>query len=131
MKDRVIITDKVMMSESGETALCDIYCSDMAKVNMLRGIVESAAGLGTLFKAMGDETRAKIMFCLSHEELCVCDVANIMGMSVQAVSHHLRLLLASRLVKYRRDGKQAFYSLEDEHILGLIQLGLSHVQHTN
>lgn len=120
----------VIKSSPQEADVCDIYCSDEAKVARLRGEVHRADGLGTLFKALGDETRAKIMYCLSQEELCVCDVANIMGMSVQAVSHHLRLLLASRLVKYRREGKQAFYSLDDAHILGLIQQGLSHVQHT-
>ena len=111
-------------------AVCEMYCSDEAKVARVKSTVQHADGLGTLFKALGDETRAKIMYCLSQDELCVCDVANIMGMSIQAVSHHLRLLLAARLVRYRREGKQAFYSLDDEHILGLIHQGLSHVQHT-
>ncbi|MHB9134499.1 MAG: ArsR/SmtB family transcription factor [Armatimonadota bacterium] len=107
--------------------VCEIFCSDETKVRRLRGEVGRAEGLGNLFKALGDETRARILYCLSREELCVCDVANIMGMSVQAVSHHLRLLRAMRLVKYRREGKLAFYSLDDGHVANLIQEGLAHV----
>ncbi len=107
--------------------LCDIFCSDEEKVRRLRGQVGMAEGLGNLFKALGDETRAKILFCLSREELCVCDVANIMEMSVQAVSHHLRLLRAMRLVKYRKAGKLAFYALDDAHVAALIREGLAHV----
>ena len=107
--------------------ICDIFCSDAAKVARLKGQVGQADGLGNLFKALSDETRAKILFCLSREELCVCDVANILDMSVQAVSHHLRLLRAMKLVKYRRDGKLAFYSLDDEHVEQLIGEGLAHL----
>lgn len=111
-----------------ETDLCEVFCSDETKVRRLRGEVACADGLGTLFKALSDETRAKIMYCLSQEELCVCDVANILNMSVQAVSHHLRLLRALRLVKYRRAGKLAFYSLDDAHVTHLIEEGLAHLR---
>lgn len=107
--------------------LCEIFCSDEEKVRRLRGQVGLAEGLGNLFKALGDETRAKILFCLSREELCVCDVANILEMSVQAVSHHLRLLRAKRLVKYRKAGKLAFYALDDAHVAAVIREGLAHV----
>jgi len=108
--------------------LCEVFCFDEAKVRRLRGQVGQAEGLGSLFKALSDETRAKILFCLSREELCVCDVANIMEMSVAAVSHHLRLLRAMNLVKYRREGKLAFYSLDDAHVEHLISEGLAHVK---
>ncbi|HEX2950555.1 MAG TPA: metalloregulator ArsR/SmtB family transcription factor [Armatimonadota bacterium] len=111
-----------------EQDVCEIFCYDEAKVSRLRKDVGQADGLGTLFKALSDETRAKIMFCLIHDELCVCDVANIMGMSVQAVSHHLRLLRTMRLVKYRREGKMAFYSLDDNHVTQVIQQGLAHLR---
>jgi DNA-binding transcriptional ArsR family regulator len=70
------------------------------------------------------------MYCLCREELCVCDVAHILGMSVQAVSHHLRLLRALRLVRSRREGKLVFYSLDDAHVAGIIQQGLEHLSHT-
>lgn len=116
------------MDASTGMDMCEVFCSDEAKVRRLREMAPQASGLGTLFKALGDETRAKIMFCLSREELCVCDVANIMNMSVQAVSHHLRLLRALRLVKYRREGKLAFYSLDDAHVRQLIEQGLAHMR---
>lgn len=108
--------------------LCEVFCSDEEKVRRLRSTVNEADGLGTLFKALSDETRAKIMYCLGRDELCVCDVANILNMSVQAVSHHLRLLRALRLVKYRRDGKLSFYSLDDDHVQSLIAQGLAHLR---
>jgi len=111
-----------------ESDVCEVFCTDEAKVRRLRGEVGQAEGLGNLFKALSDETRAKILFCLSREELCVCDVANIMEMSVQAVSHHLRLLRAMNLVKNRKDGKLVYYSLDDEHVEHLISEGLAHVQ---
>ncbi|MHB9026984.1 MAG: ArsR/SmtB family transcription factor [Armatimonadota bacterium] len=106
---------------------CDVFCSDEHKVRRLREHVGQAVGLGSLFKAFSDETRAKILYCLLHDELCVCDVSQILGMSVQAVSHHLRLLKTMRIVKSRRDGKMVFYSLDDAHIAALIHNGLAHI----
>ena len=117
-----------MHDRNEDHGLCDLFCSDNEKVRRVRGMIACAEGLGTLFKALGDETRAKIMYALLQEELCVCDVAIILGMSVQAVSHHLRLLRSLRLVKYRRDGKLAYYSLDDAHVVGLIAQGLAHLQ---
>jgi len=94
------------LSGEGESQdVCGIFCSDAAKVGRLKGDIRQARGLGRLFKALADDTRATILYCLSREELCVCDVAQVMGMSVQAVSHHLRLLKAANIVRYRRDGK--------------------------
>lgn len=109
---------------------CDIFCSDESKVRNLKPLVSRTQGLGTFFKAFADETRASILYCLSREELCVCDVAQVLGMSVQAVSHHLRLLKAARIVRSRREGKMVFYSLDDNHILSIIDEGLAHVAHT-
>ena len=84
------------------------------------------AGISELFKAMSDETRTRIIYLLSRQELCVCDLADILKMSLPAISHHLRLLRTMRLVKYRRDGKQAFYSLDDEHVIKLIEVAQAH-----
>lgn len=84
------------------------------------------AGLSELFKVLGDETRTKILYLLSLKELCVCDIAGILEMSLPAISHHLRLLKALRLVKYRREGKMVFYSLDDKHIMNLIHEALEH-----
>ncbi|RKX75404.1 MAG: transcriptional regulator [Spirochaetes bacterium] len=89
-------------------------------------LLMEVAGLSEIFKVLSDETRTKILYLLSDGELCVCDLADILTMSLPAVSHHLRLLRTMRLVKYRRDGKQAYYSLDDDHIVQLIRLAQQH-----
>lgn len=105
--------------------LCDSFCpSD--KVDYLREKALEVAGLSEIFKALGDETRTKILFLLAQHEICVCDLAAVLEMSLPAVSHHLRLLKALRLVKYRREGKMVFYSLDDEHVLNLIREAQAH-----
>lgn len=87
-----------------------------------------ASALAETFKVLSDPTRVKILFALSKAELCVCDLSALLGMNDPAVSHHLRLLKALKLVKYRREGRMAYYSLDDEHIEKLFQQGLKHVQ---
>ncbi len=89
------------------------------------GVVLDSA---TVFKALSDPTRIKILHALSITELCVCDLAKMMGMSVSAISHHLRLLRALRIVKFRKEGKVVFYSLDDVHISALIKSCVEHVQ---
>src|SRR5690606_469700 len=106
---------------------CDVYDpSARESKEALRARLLEVAGLSELFKALGDETRTRIRCLLSLRDLCVCDIAEIMEMSLPAVSHHLRLLKALRIVKYRREGKQVFYSLDDEHVVGLIRLAQEH-----
>ncbi|RKX77884.1 MAG: transcriptional regulator [Spirochaetes bacterium] len=92
----------------------------------LRDSLLEVAGLSELFKVLADETRTRILFLLSKRELCVCDLALILEMSLPAVSHHLRLLKVMRLVAYRREGKQVFYSLDDEHVVELISVAGKH-----
>ena len=89
---------------------------------------ETMALLAETFRALGDPARAKILFALLQAELCVCDLAEIVGASESAVSHQLRILRALRLVRHRRDGRQVYYSLADEHIRTLIADGLDHVE---
>jgi len=96
------------------------------KVAPLRESLLDVAGLSELFKALADETRIKILYLLSQQELCVCDLAFLMEMSMPAVSHHLRLLKALRLARSRKDGKLVFYSLEDNHVLALIEQARVH-----
>ena len=81
-----------------------------------------------LFKVLADQNRMRLIAALLEVELCVCDLAELLGMSQSSVSHQLRVLRQSRLVRYRRDGKNAFYSLNDEHIGSIIQMALNHVQ---
>ncbi|TDA70545.1 MAG: ArsR family transcriptional regulator [Clostridia bacterium] len=105
--------------------LCDSFCPS-ENLNHLRNKVLEVAGLSEIFKVLGDETRTKILYLLAHQELCVCDLASILDMSLPAISHHLRLLKALRLVKYHRDGKMVYYSLDDAHILNLIREAQAH-----
>lgn len=85
--------------------------------------------LSELFKTLCDATRVKILHALSLGELCVCDIANIIGVSQSAVSHQLRILRNSRLVKYRKEGKSVYYSLNDQHVVDIFNQGLEHVRH--
>lgn len=80
-----------------------------------------------LFKVFGDATRVRILHILLEKEMCVCDIAQLLGMQQSAISHQLRVLKQSRLVKYRRDGKAVFYSLADSHVKTIIYQGIEHV----
>ena len=90
---------------------------------------EEILGLSEIFKTLGDPTRLRILQALSQEELCVCDLVEVLEMTQSAVSHQLRVLRDQRLVKYRKEGKMVFYSLDDEHIINLFAQGLAHVRH--
>ena len=87
---------------------------------------ENIAGMADTFKVLGDPTRLKIVVALSRQELCVLDIATALGMTESAISHQLRLLRALRVVKQRKDGKLAFYSLDDEHIEDLVRVATRH-----
>ena len=80
------------------------------------------------FKILGDPTRVKMLFALSQKELCVCDLASVLGLSESAISHQLRVLRDHNLVKYRRDGKMAYYSLSDQHVVQLLKMGVEHAR---
>lgn len=84
--------------------------------------------LAELFKIFGDPTRIRILYALSASELCVCDIAQLLGMSQSAISHQLRVLKQSHLVKFRREGKTIFYSLADTHVSTILNQGLEHVE---
>jgi DNA-binding transcriptional ArsR family regulator len=88
----------------------------------------SAVALADTFKVLGDTTRVRILDALSRAELCVADIAQTIGLSESAVSHQLALLRNTRLVRTRRDGRQIFYTLDDQHIVGLFEQGLEHVE---
>jgi ArsR family transcriptional regulator len=90
---------------------------------------DSAASLAETFGALSDPTRLRIISALSSQELCVCDLAAVLGMSQSAVSHQLRFLRALRLVRGRKEGRIVYYNLDDEHIRDLYQRGLEHVRH--
>lgn len=83
--------------------------------------------LAMFFKIFGDPTRIKILSALDVSEMCVCDIAAALDMTKSAISHQLSLLKRDSLVKYRRDGKEVFYSLSDEHIRQILEMGLEHI----
>ncbi|MGM9987802.1 MAG: ArsR/SmtB family transcription factor [Bacillaceae bacterium] len=108
---------------------CEVYCFNEEKGMRLRDEIGTLGldKVAILFKALGDETRLKIMYALFLEgELCVCDVANIIGSSVATSSHHLRFLQNSGLAKKRKEGKLVLYSLDDDHVNGLLALAIDH-----
>ena len=88
---------------------------------------ESLYDLAELFKVFGDTTRIKILWALDESEMCVCDIANLLGMTQSAISHQLRILKQADLVKNRRDGKVVYYSLDDEHVKQILDKGLTHI----
>lgn len=88
---------------------------------------DSLYDLAELFKIFGDSTRIRILFSLFEHELCVQDISCVLGVSQSAVSHQLRILKSSRLVKIRRDGKNIYYSLADDHVVTMINQGLNHI----
>ncbi len=108
--------------------VCASFDPNGERVAALRERLVEVAGLSELFQALADETRTKILYLLASDELCVCDLAAILDLSLPAVSHHLRLLKTMRLVKYRREGKNVYYSLADEHVLRLIQVAQEHYE---
>lgn len=84
--------------------------------------------LAELYRVFGDRTRIRILYALFESEMCVCDIAQVLGMTISAISHQLRVLKQARLVKYRREGKTVFYALSDDHVRSIINQGLEHVE---
>ncbi len=84
--------------------------------------------LAELFKVFGDSTRIKILYSMFEHELCVNDIAGLLNLSQSSVSHQLRILKTSKLVKFRREGKSMYYSLDDEHVRSIISMGMEHVE---
>ncbi|MBD5476126.1 MAG: winged helix-turn-helix transcriptional regulator [Lachnospiraceae bacterium] len=84
--------------------------------------------LAELFKVFGDSTRIKILYSMFEHELCVNDIAGLLNLSQSSVSHQLRILKTSKLVKFRREGKSIYYSLDDEHVRAIISMGMEHVE---
>lgn len=111
--------------------VCDITVVHVDKVRALMDRLlpgHLVQGVAELFKVMGDPTRARIVHALTNEELCVCDLAAVLGMSVSAVSHHLRILRNLHLVKFRKAGRMVYYTLDDEHVIRIFTQGVEHVR---
>ena len=85
--------------------------------------------LADFLKILGDTTRAKILYALDKNELCVCDIANVLGMSKSSISHQLGTLRRSGIVKYKKVGKEVFYMLDDDHVRQVFEVGIEHIEH--
>lgn len=112
--------------------ICDCNVIHKEVVDDVKGkmpTTKTFESLANLFKILGDNTRIKILFSLSENEMCVCDIANLLGMTKSSISHQLSTLRKNKIVKYRRDAKQVYYSLDDEHICQLFLIGLEHIHH--
>ncbi|SHH40464.1 ArsR/SmtB family transcription factor [Tepidibacter thalassicus] len=113
-----------------ENCGCNLIHEDIVKkVKKYMPREEKLYDLAEFFKVFGDTTRIKIICALFVSEMCVCDIAVLLGMSHSAVSHQLRVLKQARLVKYRKEGKLVYYSLDDEHIKQIFDTGLTHINH--
>jgi len=109
---------------------CEEPCVHLDAVEKVRAQLppdEQLYDLAELFKVFGDSTRIKILYALFEAELCVCDISKLLGLTQSAVSHQLRALKQSKLVKYRREGKTVFYSLADSHVRTILDQGIEHV----
>ena len=116
--------------EKRATPCCEeaiIHADTLMQVKSLLPEDEVLYDLAELFKIFGDSTRVKILYALLEAELCVCDIAKLLEVSQSAVSHQLRVLKTSKLVKFRKEGKTVFYSLADEHVIRILSQGMEHI----
>ena len=120
----------IQTAESNNTERCEfihVHEEIVEKVMNQMPEEEILYDLAELFKIFGDSTRIKILYVLFESEMCVCDIAQLLNLSQSAVSHQLRALKQSKLVKYRREGTTVFYSLADGHVRTIIDQGMEHV----
>ncbi len=121
----------MLRAKSRTDDVCEVHFVDEQRVKTVKRLMKperTIYNLAETFAALGDPTRLKIIFALFKEELCVCDIAHLLGVSVSAVSHQLRILRNLRLVKYHKAGRIAYYSLDDVHIGRIFNEGLKHVE---
>ena len=117
-----------MTSTADTCAVKGIHLETVARVRSQMPATALLTDLADMFKLFGDSTRIAILWALSESELCVCDLCALLQMKQPAVSHQLKNLKQARVVKSRRDGKVIYYSLDDEHIRHLLNLGMTHVR---
>lgn len=114
----------------GEAECCEVFEVHQEQVNKILKDMpseEQITELANLFKVFGDVSRMKILYTLFEGEVCVCDLAELLGMTQSAVSHQLKVLKQAKLVAARREGKSIFYSLADDHVRLIIAQGMEHV----
>ena len=118
------------MSEREELICdCELIHEDIVdEVKKRMPADEDIYDLSDFFKVLGDSTRMKIIWALDESEMCVCDIAVLLNMTKSAISHQLRALRNANLVKFRRDGKEVYYSLKDKHVRDIYEIGMEHIK---
>ncbi|MDI9485391.1 MAG: metalloregulator ArsR/SmtB family transcription factor [Bacillota bacterium] len=110
---------------------CDVTVIHEEVVEQIRESMppeEELFNLAEFFKVFGDTTRIRILYALFQSEMCVCDIAHLLGMTQSAISHQLRVLKSAKLVRYRKEGRVVYYSLDDEHIKAIFDQGYQHIK---
>ncbi len=109
---------------------CSVIHQDVVDITMEKmPDADTFNKLAEFFKIIGDTTRTKILFALDQNEMCVCDIANVLGMSKSSISHQLGTLRRSGIVKCRKSGKEVFYTLDDDHVKEVFEIGIKHIEH--
>lgn len=114
-----------------ESPCCDITVIHKEVVEKIRQNMpaeEELLNLADFFRVFGDKTRIRILYALFQSEMCVCDIAHLLGMTQSAISHQLRVLKGAKLVRFRKEGRVVYYSLDDDHIEAIFQQGYEHIQ---
>lgn len=125
------MAEKIIIGNKNEIECCDSVEVHEELVRIVHEKLPEETelyDLAELFKVFGDSTRIRILFVLFETEVCVCDLAEALHMTQSAISHQLKILKQSRLVKSRREGKSVFYSLADEHVRSIIDQGREHIE---
>ena len=120
-----------MIFEEGNAPHCEcdeVHTETVKKKREAMPEEETLYDLSDFFKIFGDSTRMSILFAIDGEPMCVCDIAELLGMTKSAVSHQLKILRQSSLITYRKSGKNVFYSLADDHVRDIIEKALEHIK---
>lgn len=118
-----------MSQKTNVADVCETFYYSEEKVKSIQPKIQDVDGVESIFKALSDGTRLKIVYALTlSEELCVCDIANIIGSTTATASHHLRFLRNKKLTKSRKKGKMVFYSLDDDHVRQLVNIAMIHLK---
>ena len=113
--------------QEGVCEFMHVHEEIVEKVEKVMPDEQQLLDLSEFFKVFGDSTRIKILYVLSQSEMCVCDIASLLQMGQSAISHQLRVLKNSKLVKFRREGKTVYYSLADDHVIHILAQGMEHI----
>lgn len=118
------------MSKNEFTCDCNIIHQEAVEKTLKRMPEDKLFNkIAEFFKILGDTTRAKILFVLDQNEMCVCDIANVLNMTKSSISHQLGTLRRMNIVKCRKTGKEVYYTLDDDHVQKLFELGIEHIEH--